>query len=109
MTFHNPQWLWLLCALPLLAMLRARRGPRASIRFSSVVAAREIARLSKSRVGGLLISLRLLAAAAFIVALARPQIVDAKTRIKASGTDLVLAVDVSSSMDALDMTLHDKP
>jgi Ca-activated chloride channel homolog len=109
MTFQNPQWLWLLCALPLIALLRSRRGPRASIRFSSVAAARELARSSRSRIGGLLLALRLLAAAAFIVALARPQIVDAKTRVKASGTDLVLAVDVSTSMDALDMTLHDKP
>jgi Ca-activated chloride channel family protein len=108
MTFVNPGFLWLLGLLPVLAVLRARRGKRAAVRYSSVALAREAARDARSRFGSFLVAARLLSAAAFIVALARPQIADAKTRSEASGVDMVLAVDVSSSMDALDMQEQDR-
>jgi Ca-activated chloride channel family protein len=109
MTFHTPELLWLLCALPVLAVLRARRGPRAAITYSSIEVAREVAHSTKSRPLGWPSALRWLAAAAFIVALARPQLNHTQTRVEASGTDLVLAVDVSTSMEALDMTADGQP
>lgn len=108
MTFANPELLWLLGLLPVLAVLRARRGKRAAVRYSSVALAREAARDARSRFGSFQVAARLLSAAAFIVALARPQIADAKTRTEASGVDMVLAVDVSRSMDALDMQEQDR-
>jgi Ca-activated chloride channel family protein len=103
LTFHDPQLLWLLCALPLLLLLHARRGRRAAIRFASVEPARALSMPAKRRLGWLRLPLSVLAFGALIVGLARPQRVDERTQIKASGTDLVLAVDVSSSMDAQDM------
>jgi Ca-activated chloride channel family protein len=44
-----------------------------------------------------------------IVALARPQQSHASTSVKASGVDVMLALDVSGSMASLDLTLDGKP
>jgi Ca-activated chloride channel family protein len=109
MTFAHPAFLWLLCALPLLALWRGRRGRRAAIEYPTADVVREVAKVTRSRFGSVLLALRLLAAGAFIVALARPQLAQAKRLTQASGVDLVLAVDVSSSMDAQDMTLGGVP
>ena len=108
-TFANPQLLWLLLALPLVALLRARRGPRAAVMVGSIDTARTIARSTRSRAGALLPYLRLPALALLIVALARPQTSHASTSVKASGVDIMLALDVSGSMGALDLTLGGKP
>lgn len=109
MTFHDPQLLWLLCALPMLALWRARRGARASVTFASVSVAREVGRTVKSRAAGLVFALQLAALGLLVVALARPQIVRATQQVHASGIDMVLAVDVSSSMDAQDMSVGGEP
>jgi Ca-activated chloride channel family protein len=53
--------------------------------------------------------LRIPAAALLIVALARPQASHASTSVKASGVDIMLALDVSGSMGSLDLTLGGKP
>ncbi len=108
-TFANPQLLWLLLALPLVALLRARRGPRAAVTVGSIDTARAVARSTRSRAGALLPYLRLPALALLIVALARPQTSHASTSVKASGVDIMLALDVSGSMGALDLTLDGKP
>ena len=102
--FHNPEWLWLLLALPLIAWLKGRIGPDAAIRFSSTAIAREVSKNKKTRAGTWLFMLRLFALTALIIALARPQIGEGHTETDASGIDIVLAVDVSSSMLAFDFT-----
>lgn len=105
-TFHDPQLLWLLLALPLYLLLRGRHGGSPTIRFSNTRIAAEVARSTRRRWLGLLPLLRVVAAALLIVALARPQLGEAQSRVHASGIDILLAVDVSSSMDAMDMA-HD--
>jgi Ca-activated chloride channel family protein len=105
MHFAYPQLLWLLLVLPVIALLRSRRGPRAAVRYSSVGLVRSVARTTRSRAAWLLPFLRLPAAALLIVALARPQTARSSTSIKASGVDVMLAIDVSSSMGALDLEL----
>jgi Ca-activated chloride channel family protein len=104
-TFAHPALLWLLLALPALAFLRSRRGPRAAVRYASVATAGAVARTSRSRLGRLLPYLRLPAAALLIVALARPEVTHSKNKIEASGVDMMLALDVSGSMQALDLRL----
>jgi Ca-activated chloride channel family protein len=104
-TFAHPRLLWLLLALPVAALLRARRGPAPAIRFASIATAREVARATRSRLGRWLPFLRLPAAALLIVALARPQVAHATAKIQASGVDMMLALDVSGSMQALDLVL----
>ena len=104
-TFAHPALLWLLLALPAVAFLRSRRGPRAAVRYASVATARVVARTSRARLGQLLPYLRLPAAALMIVALARPQVTHSKNKVEASGVDMMLALDVSGSMQALDLRL----
>jgi Ca-activated chloride channel family protein len=105
MTFAQPHLLWLLLALPVIALLRSRRGPRAAVRYASVATVRAVGRTTRARLGQLLPYLRVPAAALLIVALARPQVVHASSKIEASGVDMVLALDVSGSMQALDLQL----
>ncbi len=104
-TFAHPALLWLLLALPAIAFLRSRKGPRAAVRYASVATARAVARTSRARLGQLLPYLRLPAAALLIVALARPQLTHSHNKIEASGVDMMLALDVSGSMQALDLRL----
>ena len=104
-TFAHPALLWLLLALPAIAFLRSRKGPLAAVRYASVATARAVARTSRARLGQLLPYLRLPAAALLVVALARPQITHSKSKIEASGVDMMLALDVSGSMQALDLRL----
>jgi Ca-activated chloride channel family protein len=53
-------------------------------------------------------ALRLLSLGLLILAVARPQLGNSTTEIEASGIDILLAVDVSGSMEALDFTLKGK-
>lgn len=107
-TFHNPQVLWLLALLPVLALWLGRRGPRPAVAFSSLESARAVARTTRSRWGRLLELARWVAVGLLIVGLARPQLQHRSAQVEASGVDLVLAVDVSGSMQALDLAEGDQ-
>ena len=106
-TLHNPQLLWLLVLIPPLALWLGRAGARPAVVYSSIGAARAASRVTRSRWGRLLGIARWLGVALLIVALARPQLSHASTEVQASGVDLVLAVDVSGSMQALDLAEGD--
>ena len=102
--FANPQFFWLLLLLPLALLwyLFKRRQEVASLRISSIKGFTVKSIASKLR--SLLFVLRLLALAAIITALARPQTEDISTRTKTTkGIDIVMAIDVSSSMLARDL------
>ena len=71
--FLYPQLLWLLALLPLLALLRGRRGTVAAVKYSSADIARQVARETRSRAGRWISTLSLLALGFIIVGLARPQ------------------------------------
>ena len=92
--------------LPLLWFWRGRRGPVAAIEFSDVTLAREVSRAGRSRVGKWLWFLPILAAALMIVGLARPQRQDSRVEVTANGIDIVLGLDVSGSMQALDFMVE---
>jgi len=111
MMFHiaHPEVLWLLLLLPALALLNGRRGLSPAVRYSTVQTARLLAGGRRSAAGKWLGGLRLLALGMLIVALARPQIVHGTSEIEASGIDILLGLDVSGSMEALDFTIHGKP
>jgi len=89
-------------------LLRGRRGPVAAIEFSDVGLAREVARGSRARVGGWVWLFPLLAAALMIVGLARPQREHSRTEVTANGIDIVLGLDVSGSMQALDFLVDNR-
>ena len=101
----QPEWFWLLTLLPLVMVWRGRRGPVAAIEYSDVGIVREVARSRRSRIGRLLWLLPVAAAFLMIVALARPQRAHSRTEVTVKGIDIVLGLDVSGSMQALDFTI----
>jgi Ca-activated chloride channel family protein len=103
--FLQPEWFWLLALLPLVMLWRGRRGPVAAVEYSDVGLAREVARSSRSRIGNIMWLLPLLAGVLMIVGLARPQRGHSRTEVTANGIDIVLGLDVSGSMQALDFEI----
>jgi Ca-activated chloride channel family protein len=106
--FLQPEWLWLLALLPMVMLLRGRRGPVAAVEFSDVGLAREVARGARTRAGGWLWLFPVLAGALMIVGLARPQRAHSRTEVTANGIDIVLGLDVSGSMQALDFLVDNR-
>ena len=102
--FANPQFFWLLLALPvaLLWYFFKRKKEVASLKISSIKGFNVSHWTSKLK--PLLFVLRLLSLALIVTALARPQTEDISTRTKTTkGIDIVMAIDVSSSMLARDL------
>ena len=102
--FANPEFLWGLLLLPLLALLRGAAGKSGSLIFSSVAIAKEASRKNKARAGMLRFILTIISLALLIIAFARPRIGMGYSEREESGIDIVLAVDTSGSMAALDFT-----
>jgi Ca-activated chloride channel homolog len=103
--FLQPEWFWAFTALPLVILWRGRRGPVAAVEYSDVSLARDVARRTRSRIGGVVWLLPIVAAALMVVGLARPQRTHSRTEVTANGIDIVLGLDVSGSMQALDFTV----
>ncbi len=102
--FANPDFFWLLLLLPLAILwyFLKRNDQAASLRVSSIQGFSKQGILPKLK--PLLFFFRLLALAGIIVAMARPQTKDISTRTKTTkGIDIVMAIDVSSSMLARDL------
>lgn len=106
MTFAHPYFLLLLLLLPVLAWLKGKHGRQAAFLYSSVQLVKGVANLSHSRAGQFLAAMRWLALALFIIGLARPQKVESETSVKASGIDIVVALDLSGTMESEDFTLR---
>ncbi|MEH6682279.1 MAG: VWA domain-containing protein [Sediminicola sp.] len=102
--FTHPQFFWLLLLLPVAVVwyILKRKEETASLRISSIKGFSQDSLLP--RVKPILFVFRLLALAAIIIALARPQTEDISSRTKTTkGIDIVMAIDVSSSMLARDL------
>lgn len=105
MHFASPHLLWLLGIVPLAvlyALWRARQG-RASIRISTVDGALGAPRTWRYWLRPLPVALRTAAVALLVVALARPQSVEQGATRTSEGIDIVLALDISTSMLARDL------
>jgi Ca-activated chloride channel family protein len=103
--FLQPEWLWLLALLPLVLLWRGRKGSVAAVEFSNIGVARTIARTTRSRVGRWVWLLPILAGALMVVGMARPQLAHGSSQVTASGIDIMLGLDVSGSMQALDFKM----
>ena len=102
--FYSPEFLWLLILLPLFLIWNYfyKDKKTSSLKISSVKGFGY--KTLKIKFFPVLDILRYLAIAFLIIAIARPQIVDISTQTKTSkGIDIVIAVDVSSSMLAQDL------
>lgn len=97
-TLHDPFWLLALLALPAVVWLRGRRRvPVLLVPFAA--AWHRPSLVPPSRLPLLLAFSGL---AALIVALARPQHVEDKREVRSEGYDIMLAIDLSTSMRAED-------
>ena len=105
--FADPLWLLAGLLLVPLLWLASRTGPDASILFPDtrpIEAAKDKRRM---RPGRFLLALRVFALAALIIALARPQKGNSDETIEADGIDIVVTVDLSISMRALDLSTRE--
>jgi len=107
MIFHDPK---LLALIPLViagAYYFERRGRRkASLRFSSGELVSGMRQSLKVKLSRHIYLLRALALALFVAALARPVLPLQETEVTREGIDIVLVLDVSSSMLAEDFELN---
>jgi Ca-activated chloride channel family protein len=96
--FKDPLWLLALLALPVLIWLRGRRAvPVLIVPFAAAWHRPSLIRVSRLPVSLAVIGLTLL-----IIGLARPQHVENRQEVRAEGYDLMLAIDLSGSMQAED-------
>ena len=104
-TFANPQFFWLLLVLPLMVVWYGywNKKSKPNVTLSSTIAFKKISSW-KDYLYHSLFALRLLAVALITIALARPQThsENAQTKIT-DGIDIVMAIDVSSSMLSQDL------
>lgn len=107
--FVHPEFLFLLLLLPVMAIWRGRWGRPAALKLPSTDDAVQVGAKPRSKAGGFLATLGLLSFALLVVALARPRHGKGSTEIEASGIDILLTLDVSGSMEALDFKLEGKP
>lgn len=102
--FANPEFLWLLLAIPLVLLSRRWQRERlvARVQFSSLGLFDQAPRALRERLRGIPIVIRVLAIVLLIIALARPQSISSKENITTEGIDIVLVLDISGSMLAED-------
>jgi len=103
-TFNNPEFLWLAVILFVIILIdyKFKNVKNSSFSISSIKSLNT--KSLKVKLFPLLNVLRFTALFMLIVALARPQIIDVSIQTKKSrGIDIVIAVDVSSSMLAQDL------
>ncbi|MEN9813438.1 MAG: hypothetical protein RL479_2124 [Verrucomicrobiota bacterium] len=98
LTLQDPLWLLALLALPLVVWLRGRR--RVPVLLVPFAAAWH--RPSLAAPGRWPAALVLTGLALLVVALARPQRVEDRREVRSEGYDIVLAIDLSTSMRAED-------
>ena len=104
MTFLHPELLWLLLLLPALLIIYIvwRRRRHASLRIPSLFFLSEVRGGLRVYLRHSLFALRLLALGLIIVALARPQSSSSWSEDHVEGIDIMLTMDISTSMLAMD-------
>ena len=106
--FEDAWILFGLLLLPLVLYLYSFRKKTARVKFSDI---RNILKVKKSKalyLRNLLPALRILAVALAIIAMARPQSGRKNTEVMTSGVDIILALDTSGSMKAMDFMIKDQ-
>ncbi len=101
--FQFPWLLGLLALLPMYALLHGRAGKLSALKFSSAEIARASGAKARAASGRILFFLRLLVLALGIVALAGPRLADYHVETETPGIDIMLVLDLSWSMAAVDM------
>ena len=102
--FEHPWALLLLALLPLYAWLRGKSGRAAALLYPDVGLLRAVSGPVREASGALRLFLRLATVSALIVALAGPRSVSKEIERETEGLDIMLVIDLSWSMMALDMS-----
>jgi len=104
----SPWWLLFLLILPALAFLNKRTGTPGSIVFSSLSVLASLGQKPSHLAGKLTGWLILSSLAISILAMARPQWTNTSVSRSASGIDIMLAIDVSGSMEYDDFVINQR-
>lgn len=106
--FHDP--LWLLVILPVLWLTWQNRKQRSkpSILFSNVEHLRQIPRTWTQRAKPVVNSLWPMAMISLVLALARPQLGQEEIRLSTEGIAIMMCIDRSGSMNAMDFEFDGK-
>ncbi len=102
MTFLYPKLLWLAVIIPLLLAYYIWVGRRSATLSVSTLGKRRMPRTLRYWLRPLPIMVRVAAIAMLIIALARPVETEHNKKVSIEGIDIVMAVDISSSMLAKD-------
>ena len=107
MRLHDPWILIFLLFIPLIFWLQHRGRREAAVRYSSLDLLRSLTHTGKRHWRWILPVFRGGALFLLVLALARPQLGKAESQYYGEGIDIVLAVDISSSMLSEDFSLED--
>ncbi len=104
MRLRNPEFLFLLLIwIPMLwVYLRRERHGRTALRFSDLSVPRSLGKTLVVRLRHIPFGFRILGTGLLIVALARPQKGSTEEEVTTHGVDIMLVLDISTSMKALD-------
>ena len=104
--FANPEYFWLLLVIvPMIVWyVFKERSSHADLQFSSINYFKTLKRGSRIWLRHVLFALRVLAIAILVFALARPQSNNSWQTYNSEGIDIMLTMDVSTSMLARDFT-----
>jgi Ca-activated chloride channel family protein len=105
LTFEHPWYLLGLLVVAAVTWIRTRAWP-ATLQVSSLRTALLVKPTFRVRVRWLPDVLRTLALVVLVVAMARPQVVDQEV-LSGEGLDIMIALDMSGSMNAIDMSSDD--
>lgn len=103
-TFAHPIWLALLVPAALLMFLRRGKGPDAAVRFPHLSVLHSLGRRVRHTTGGVALPFTILALFFAITAMARPVWRNHLQSRTASGIDIMIALDVSLSMEIDDFS-----
>lgn len=107
--FADPWWLLLLLLLPVLALLRGRRGRAPAVYFPLASLLSDLGSPARSAFGSMFIGSVLASMALAVIALARPQKIKSHDEVKSEGVSIMLTVDVSRSMLIEDFYIGGRP
>ncbi len=103
-TFASPAYLWLLLIIPLLVVFYIIRQQKTSpsLTLSSMYRLSDMSGSSRTLLRHALFAFRMIIIAILIIIIARPQSTDYWEDVSTEGIDIILAMDISSSMLARD-------
>lgn len=104
--FEDPWALSLILGLVPLLFVNIRLRRSGSLKYPTLGLLQQVTGSSRSRVRHIPLAMRSLAFILLVGALARPQLGNKSTEVLSEGVDIMLAVDTSGTMEALDFIAH---